>query len=104
MAEITFMPGRHSSSKFSHVAGASGLAWRLISNLMVFAMFPQKQLLAFSHQLSADSFFLTQSGSATAVFETKPKAEADPSLRLPHFVEPQAASQDDTLLWCDCCV
>ena len=38
MAEMTFMPGRQWSSKFSHVAGASGLAWRLISNLTVFAM------------------------------------------------------------------
>ena len=33
MAEMTFMPGRHSSSKFSQTAGASGLAWRLISNV-----------------------------------------------------------------------
>jgi hypothetical protein len=45
MAEMTFMPGRHSSSKLSHTAGASGLAWRLISNAtvlvaMMFA-FPQ---------------------------------------------------------------
>ena len=32
IAEMTFMPGRHSSSNFSHTAGASGLAWRLISN------------------------------------------------------------------------
>ena len=52
MAEMTFMPGRHSSSKFSHVAGASGLAWRLISNLTVLvAMFPQKQLSAFRPQI-----------------------------------------------------
>ena len=52
MAEMTFMPGRHSSSKFSHVAGASGLAWRLISNLTVLvAMFPQKQLSASSVSL-----------------------------------------------------
>ena len=39
MAEITFMPGRHSSEKLSQTAGASGLAWRLISNATVlFAM------------------------------------------------------------------
>ena len=36
IAEMTFMPGRHSSSNFSHTAGASGLAWRLISNVTVF--------------------------------------------------------------------
>ena len=44
MAEMTFMPERHSSSNFSHTAGASGLAWRLISSCMVFGMirsFPQ---------------------------------------------------------------
>jgi len=35
IAEMTFMPGRHSISKFSHTAGASGLAWRLISNCTV---------------------------------------------------------------------
>src|SRR5260370_39306819 len=41
MAEMTFMPGRHSSSNRSHTAGASGLAWRLISNETVFvAMIP----------------------------------------------------------------
>src|ERR1035441_848663 len=31
MAETTFMPGRQGSSKLSQTAGASGLAWRLIS-------------------------------------------------------------------------
>jgi hypothetical protein len=31
MAEMTFIPGRHSSSNFSHTEGLSGLAWRLIS-------------------------------------------------------------------------
>ena len=36
MAEMTFMPGRHSSSNLSHTAGASGLAWRLISKVTVF--------------------------------------------------------------------
>ena len=36
MAEMTFMPGRQWSSKFSHTAGASGLAWRLISRLYGF--------------------------------------------------------------------
>src|ERR1039458_2138650 len=42
IAVVTFMPGRHSSSKLSHTAGASGLAWRLISNCTVlFAMIPQ---------------------------------------------------------------
>src|SRR5258708_39135743 len=42
MAEMTFIPGRHSSSKFSHTEGALGLAWRLISNATVlFAMIPQ---------------------------------------------------------------
>src|ERR1035441_452379 len=41
IAEMTFMPGRHSSSNFSHTAGASGLAWRLISSAMVLsAMIP----------------------------------------------------------------
>jgi hypothetical protein len=35
MAEMTFMPGRHSSSNFSQTAGASGLAWRLISSVTV---------------------------------------------------------------------
>ena len=41
MAETTFMLGRHSSSKRSQTAGASGLAWRLISNATVlFAMIP----------------------------------------------------------------
>src|SRR5450631_68665 len=35
MAEMTFMPGRHSSSKISHTAGALGLAWRLISKATV---------------------------------------------------------------------
>ena len=40
MAEMTFMPGRHSSSNFSQTAGASGLAWRLISNgTVLVAMF-----------------------------------------------------------------
>src|SRR5215469_945764 len=43
MEEMTFMPGRHSSSNFSHVAGASGLAWRRISNCTVLvAMIPQR--------------------------------------------------------------
>ena len=32
MEEMTFIPGRHSSSNFSQTAGASGPAWRLISN------------------------------------------------------------------------
>ena len=42
IAEMTFIPGRHSSSNFSHTAGASGLAWRLISNVTVLvAMIPQ---------------------------------------------------------------
>src|SRR5579862_6115137 len=41
MAEITFMPGCHCSSNRSHTAGASGLAWRLISKVTVFvAMMP----------------------------------------------------------------
>ena len=34
-SEMMFMPGRYGSSNFSQVAGASGLAWRLISTLMV---------------------------------------------------------------------
>src|SRR6202012_4229583 len=38
MAEMTFMPERHSSSNFSQTTGESGLAWRLISNATVFAM------------------------------------------------------------------
>ena len=42
MAEMTFMPGRHSSSNFSHTAGESGPAWRLISSATVLvAMIPQ---------------------------------------------------------------
>src|ERR1039458_10194739 len=36
IAEMTFMPGRHSISKPSQTAGASGLAWRLISKDTVF--------------------------------------------------------------------
>src|SRR5580698_156874 len=41
MAEMTFMPGRQGSSKRSHTAGASGLAWRLISSVTVLvAMIP----------------------------------------------------------------
>jgi hypothetical protein len=41
MAETTFMPGYHPSWKLSHTAGASGLAWRLISNATdLFAMIP----------------------------------------------------------------
>jgi hypothetical protein len=35
MAEMTFMPGRQGSSNRSHTAGASGLAWRLISSCTV---------------------------------------------------------------------
>ncbi len=35
MEEMTFMPGRHGSSKRSQTAGASGLAWRLISKVTV---------------------------------------------------------------------
>ena len=35
MAETTFMPEYHASSKRSQTAGASGLAWRLISNCTV---------------------------------------------------------------------
>src|SRR5580692_11267441 len=35
MAEMTFMPGRHGSSNLSHIEGASGLAWRLISSVTV---------------------------------------------------------------------
>jgi hypothetical protein len=37
MEEMTFMPGRQGSSKRSHVAGASGLAWRRISKVTVFS-------------------------------------------------------------------
>jgi hypothetical protein len=41
MEEMTFMPERQGSSNFSHTAGASGLAWRLISSCTVFgAMIP----------------------------------------------------------------
>src|ERR1035441_2222265 len=36
IGEMTFMPGRHSISKLSQMAGASGLPWRLISKDTVF--------------------------------------------------------------------
>src|SRR5215469_1857669 len=50
IAEMTFMPGRHSSSNRSHTAGDSGLAWRLISKLTVFvAMMPFGLYLIPSH-------------------------------------------------------
>ena len=35
MAEMTFMPGRQGRLKVSQTAGASGLAWRLISSVTV---------------------------------------------------------------------
>ena len=45
MAEMTFMPGRHSSSNFSHTAGSSGLAWRLISSITVLVAIRQSPLV-----------------------------------------------------------
>jgi hypothetical protein len=41
IAETTFMPERQSSSNVSQTAGASGLAWRLISKVtFLVAMIP----------------------------------------------------------------
>src|SRR5271157_3881116 len=47
MAETTFMPGRHSSSKLSQTAGASGLAWRLISKATVLCAMRRVSLCLF---------------------------------------------------------
>src|ERR1035437_2390242 len=53
MAETTFMPGRHSSSKLSHTAGASGLAWRLISNCTVLVAMRRVSLCLFGCVVAA---------------------------------------------------
>jgi len=37
MAEMTFIPGRQGRVNVSQTAGASGLAWRLISSVTVFS-------------------------------------------------------------------
>src|SRR6266581_7046539 len=53
MAEMTFIPGRHSSSKFSHTAGALGLAWRLISNATVLFAIGRVSLCLFGRVVAA---------------------------------------------------
>src|ERR1039457_5038413 len=53
MAEMTFMPGRHSSSKVSHAEGASGLAWRLISNDTVLVAMRRVSLCLFGCVVTA---------------------------------------------------
>ena len=59
MAEMTFMPGRHSSSNFSHTAGASGLAWRLISSCTVLvAMISLRARLLFDSARTEPELFL----------------------------------------------
>src|ERR1035441_3065878 len=53
MAEITFMPGCHSSSKLSQTEGASGLAWRLISNPTVLVAMWRVSLCLFCCRVAA---------------------------------------------------
>src|SRR5271157_2340711 len=88
MAETTFMPGYHPSWKLSHTAGASGLAWRLISNCTVLVAMVLSNLFCLTSRVQY-SLFLAWSryassmrGKPAKLQETESRANRIHELRI----------------------
>ncbi len=77
------MPGRHSSSNRSHTAGASGLAWRLISKVTVLVCHDPFLLRHNPHSHSHS--YTTLALKLNVTTDTRTRTRTDTRTRTAHF-------------------